>query len=79
MAFLCFRHISEGIPRRRESLAHMVTICAAVGVLLLPVAAIGGGLGRKIRTKKERAPAVSGALSGSYEICQAVTAWPLVP
>ena len=56
-----------------ESLAHMLTICGA-----------GGGRGRKIRNEKERAPAVSGALSGSLCPCsvvtgQAVTAWPLVP
>lgn len=79
VAFLPFRRISEGIPRRRESLPDVLTISAASGVPWLPLAAIGGGLGRKIRTKKERAPAVSGALSGSYEICQAVMSWPLVP
>lgn len=76
VAFLRFRRISEGIPRRRESLPDALTICGAGGASRLPLAAIGGGLGRKIHTKKERAPAVSGALSGSYEICQAVNHLP---
>lgn len=69
VAFLCFRRISEGIPRRRESLPDVLTISAAAGVPRLPLAAIGGGLGRKIRTKKEKAPAVSGALSGALCPC----------
>lgn len=36
VVFLCFRRISEGIPRRQESLPDVLTISAAAGVPWLP-------------------------------------------
>lgn len=83
VAFLCFRRISEGIPRRRESLPDVLTISAASGVPRLPVEmAQAVRRGEKSAQKKKehrRFPVPSLALSLFCCPGQAVTAWPLVP